>query len=151
MEKVLALLQARADQEPGLRIFLFGGGASEQRVLEDWAARFPAATSLAGKRYGFPAELALINHLDVMLTMDSANMHMAAIAGAPTVSIWGATHPYCGFKGWRQTDESTVQLPLSCRPCSVFGDKPCMRGDLLCLTAIRPENVYNKITQVLQT
>lgn len=151
MEKVLALLQARADEEPGLRIFLFGGGASEQRVLEDWAARFPAATSLAGKRYGFPAELALINHLDVMLTMDSANMHMAAIAGAPTVSIWGATHPYCGFKGWRQTDESTVQLPLSCRPCSVFGDKPCMRGDLLCLTAIRPENVYNKIIQVFQT
>lgn len=151
MEKVLDMLQKSADKGLGLRIFLFGGGADEQRVLESWADRFPTATSLAGKRYGFPAELALINHLDVMLTMDSANMHMAAIAGAPTVSIWGATHPYCGFKGWRQTDDNTVQLPLSCRPCSVFGDKPCMRGDMLCLTAIKPETVYNKIIHVLQT
>lgn len=84
-----------------------------------------------------------------MLTMDSANMHMAAIAGAPTVSIWGATHPYCGFKGWRQTDDSTLQLPLSCRPCSVFGDKPCQNGDLLCLSGIRPEMVYDKIAGFL--
>lgn len=151
MEKVLEMLQERADAGSDIRIFLFGGGDVEQRVLQDWASRFPTAVSLAGKRYGFPAELALINHLDVMLTMDSANMHLAAIAGAPTVSIWGATHPYCGFKGWRQTDDNTVQLPLSCRPCSVFGDKPCMRGDLLCLTAIRPETVYNKIIQVFQT
>ncbi len=149
MEKVIGMLQRRCDEGHPLRIFLFGGGAEEQRQLEEWAARYPAATSLAGKRYGFPAELALINHLDVMLTMDSANMHMAAIAGAPTVSIWGATHPYCGFKGWRQTDDSTLQLPLSCRPCSVFGDKPCQNGDLLCLSGIRPEMVYDKIAGFL--
>lgn len=145
MEKVVAMLQARADGGHPLRVFLFGGGADEQRQLEEWAARYPAVTSLAGKRYGFAAELALINHLDVMLTMDSANMHMAAIAGAPTISMWGATHPYCGFKGWRQNDDNTIQLPLSCRPCSVFGDKACLRGDLLCLSAIKPESVIEKI------
>ncbi len=149
MEKVLARLQADADGGADIRVFLFGGGKSEQAVLDDWADKYPCVVSLAGKRYGFPAELALINHLDVIVTMDSANMHLAAIAGAPTVSIWGATHPYCGFKGWRQTDSDTIQLAMECRPCSVFGSKPCFRGDRLCMTAIKPELIYNKIIDKL--
>ncbi len=118
-------------------------------MLESWAAKLPRTVSLAGKRHGFGAELALFNHLDVMLTMDSANMHLASIAGTPTVSIWGATHMYCGFKGWRQMDSDALQLPLTCRPCSVFGDKPCHRGDYLCLNGIKPEAVFAKVMEKL--
>ncbi|MDE5662265.1 MAG: glycosyltransferase family 9 protein [Muribaculaceae bacterium] len=150
MEQVVARLQADADSGKALRVFLFGGGDTERDILEGWAAKYAVATSLAGKRYGFAAELALLNHIDVMASMDSANMHLAANAGTPTVSIWGATHPYCGFKGWRQSDDDTVQLPMSCRPCSVFGDKPCYRGDYMCLSGIRPELVYNKLTEKLR-
>lgn len=145
MEQVLARLQAESSAGRSLRVFLFGGGGDEADILDGWAARYPVATSLAGKKYGFPAELALLNHLDALLSMDSANMHLGAIAGPPTLSIWGATHPYCGFKGWRQSDEATIQVPLECRPCSVFGDKPCFRGDYLCLRAIKPEAVVNRI------
>lgn len=147
MEKVVARLQ----EEYGgrLRIFLFGGGDHEKAVLEQWQERYPCAQSLAGKRYGFKAELALLNHIDVAVTMDSANMHLAALAGTPTVSVWGATHPYCGFRGWRQKEELTVQLPMDCRPCSVFGNKPCLRGDYLCLAAIKPELILNKVKNYL--
>lgn len=145
MHKVVEMLARRTDA----RIFLYGGGKQEQEILENWANALPSATCLAGKRYGFAAELALLNHTDVVLTMDSANMHLASIAGTPTVSIWGATHPYCGFKGWRQNDSDTVQLPMTCRPCSVFGNKPCFRGDYLCLTAIKPETVVNKVIEKL--
>lgn len=149
MERVLALLQADSDAGRPTRVFLFGGGDSETIILGEWAGKYGCATSLAGKKYGFKAELALINHLDCMVSMDSANMHLASIAGAPTVSVWGATHPYCGFKAWRQTDDDMVQLPMSCRPCSVFGDKACSRGDYLCLAAIRPEMIYDKIQKKL--
>ena len=149
MEKVVARFQRDADTGRDLRIFLFGGGSREQAILDGWANRYSAATNLVGKRYGFKVELALLNHLDVMLSMDSANMHMSAIAGTPTVSIWGATHPYCGFKGWRQNDSDMLQVPLPCRPCSVFGDKPCFRGDLQCLNGIRPDAVYEKMCEHL--
>lgn len=148
MEEVLARLCAAP--ESAQTIFLFGGGDHEREILDGWAKKYPGVVSLAGKKYGFPAELALINHLDLMVTMDSANMHLAAIAGTPALSIWGATHPYCGFKGWRQRDSDTVQLPVSCRPCSVFGNKPCHRGDYLCLTAIRPDQIYKKIIEHLK-
>lgn len=77
-------------------------------------------------------ELNLMSHLDVMLSMDSANMHLASLVNIPVVSIWGATHPYAGFMGWKQLPVNTVQLDLSCRPCSVYGQKPCWRG-VLCL------------------
>jgi hypothetical protein len=51
----------------------------------------------------------------------------------PVVSVWGATHPFAGFTGWKQKSENCVQIELPCRPCSVFGNKPCHRGDYACM------------------
>lgn len=146
MEKVVGRLNV---ERPDVKVFLFGGGGEEQKTLERWADTYPGFVSLAGKRYGFPVELSLINHLDAMLTMDSANMHLASIAGIPTISIWGATHPYCGFKGWHQDDGDVIQLPMTCRPCSVFGGKPCYRDDYMCMAAISPETIFNKVIEKL--
>lgn len=141
MEKVVETLSHTG----GIKIFLFGGGDDERDILGRWAQTYPGVTSLADKRHGFPLELALLSHLDVMLSMDSANMHLASIVGAPVISVWGATHPYCGFKGWKQQDTDTVQLSMTCRPCSVFGDKPCYRGDYHCLAGIAPQTIADKI------
>lgn len=145
LEKVVEALTAC----PGIKVFLFGGGGKEAELLGEWEKRFPHVISLAGKKYGFPIELALLNHLDVMVAMDSANMHLAAIAGTKVVSVWGATHPYCGFKGWRQDDSDCVQLNMTCRPCSVFGDKPCFRNDYACLNGITPEMILAKIDKYI--
>ncbi len=145
MEKVIARLTLK----DGVKIFLFGGGEKERAILKEWAGKYPDVTSLAEKLYGFDVEMALMNHLDVMLSMDSANMHLASISGCTVVSVWGATHPYCGFKGWRQTESNTVQLSMTCRPCSVFGNKPCRRGDYLCLSGISPQTIIDKIEQII--
>ncbi|MDE5942158.1 MAG: glycosyltransferase family 9 protein [Muribaculaceae bacterium] len=145
MEQVVKAVSAM----PGTKIFLFGGGHEEEEVLGMWAERYPRTESLAGKRYGFPAELALVSQLDVMVSMDSANMHLASLVRTPVVSVWGATHPYCGFKGWRQSDEDMVQLPMTCRPCSVFGNKSCFRGDYHCLRGIAPQVIIDRISHYL--
>ena len=90
-----------------------------------------------------------MSHLDVMVSMDSANTHLASVVDVPVVSVWGATHPYAGFMGWRQDESTVVQLSLPCRPCSIFGDKPCYRGDMACMAGISPEMVVEKVEQVL--
>ena len=90
-----------------------------------------------------------MSHLDVMLSMDSANMHLASITGTKVVSVWGATHPYAGFMGWNQDEANAVQLPLPCRPCSVYGNKPCRSNDYACLQGITPEMIADKIDTVL--
>ena len=91
-----------------------------------------------------------MSHLDVMLSMDSSNMHLASLTGTPVVSVWGATHPYAGFMGWGQTEEYAVQIPLDCRPCSVYGQKPCLRGDYACMRNIAPEAIVEKVEKVLK-
>lgn len=146
MEQVVKALSRR----PGIKIFLFGGGDYERNILDGWALRYPNVVSLAAKRLGFPVELALASHLDVMVSMDSANMHLASLVATPVVSIWGATHPYCGFKGWRQKEEDIIQLPMTCRPCSVFGNKPCFRGDYHCLRGITPQSILDRIDRHLR-
>ena len=96
---------------------------------------------------GLKGELALMGQLDVMLSMDSANMHLASLVGTRVVSIWGGTHPYAGFLGWNQKPSDYIQLDLSCRPCSVYGNKPCLRGDYACLNGIAPEQIITKFGQ----
>jgi ADP-heptose:LPS heptosyltransferase len=140
-EQVLAHFAGK----PHYKIFLFGGGQKEIAVFNTWAEKYQGVISVAG-RLDLQTELALISHLDVMLAMDSANMHFASIVNTPTVSVWGATHLYAGFMGWKQQPDSIVQIDLRCRPCSVFGQKPCWRKDYACLYGISPEEIIKKVT-----
>ncbi|MDR0657718.1 MAG: glycosyltransferase family 9 protein [Mediterranea sp.] len=143
-EKVIAHFAGR----PQYKIFLFGGGKQEIAIFNSWIRKYEGVVSAAG-RLDLQTELALISHLDVMLAMDSANMHFASIVGTPTISIWGATHPYTGFMGWEQSISYTLQVEMDCRPCSVFGQKPCRRKNYACLYRITPEEIIGKIETVL--
>ncbi|MDR1756896.1 MAG: glycosyltransferase family 9 protein [Culturomica sp.] len=145
MEQVIKQLLST----PGLRIFLFGGGPEESDLLASWELKYPGITALPGK-LGFANELVLMSWLDGMISMDSANMHLASLTGTPVVSIWGATHPYAGFMGWNQSPENVLQTDLPCRPCSVFGEIPCLRKDYACLWLVSPESIVAKTRIILK-
>lgn len=146
MKELIKLLM----KETNLKIFLFGGGKEEAAMLQQWENELPGTESMAGKM-NFSKELEYISQLDMMLSMDSANMHLASLYNVPVVSIWGATHPFAGFYGWKQDPGNAVQIDLFCRPCSVFGNKTCYRGDWACMNELTPETVYRKILHVLKT
>ena len=154
MERVVELLLER---HPHCRIFLFGGEADEHATLASWKGRHEhdtlaswesrherctCASTLLGSLY---RELVLMSHLDVMVSMDSAYMHLASLTATRVVSVWGATHPFAGFTGWHQAASDAVQAPLPCRPCSILGNKPCLRGDYACLTSIKPEEIVERV------
>lgn len=126
-------------------VYFFGGGKKETETLENWERQIPNTKSLAGK-LSLSEELRHISQLQVMISMDSANMHLASLVGTRCVSVWGATHPYAGFLGFGQKEEDVVQIKdFSCRPCSVFGDKECFRGDWGCLEEINVQQIIDKI------
>jgi len=125
-------------------VLLFGGGAEEGFVLQQWADETAGVQNMAGK-FSFAEELAIISNLGRMISMDSANMHLASLFNIPVTSIWGATHPYAGFYGWGQDENNIVSIGLSCRPCSVFGNKPCWRGDHACMNGIDEAMITQKI------
>ena len=98
---------------------------------------------------GLSEEVKLMKTMDVLVTMDSANMHLASLCQVPVVSIWGPTHPHAGFYGLGQDPLHAVQVSLSCRPCSVFGNKKCWRGDNACMEQITPAMVIEKIEKLI--
>ncbi|MCS7205818.1 MAG: glycosyltransferase family 9 protein [Leptospiraceae bacterium] len=134
------------------KIFLFGGGKKEIELLESIHKEHPDYTIVVAGKLLLEGEMALMEKLDVMIAMDSFNMHIASLIGIPVISIWGATHPFSGFAPFGQKPENIVQIPteiLPCRPCSIFGNKKCFRKDLACLNYIEPEDVLRKLCQVL--
>lgn len=147
MEVVMAQL---TEHRHDCRLFLFGGGSEEQAVFREWCAKFPQCISVPDHVRGLRKELILMSHLDVMLSMDSANVHLASLAATPVITIWGSTHPYAGFMGWAQDKGNNVQLDLRCRPCSIYGNRKCLRGDMACLKNIPPELIVAKTEAVMR-
>ena len=106
-------------------VLLFGGGAKEIDVLNSFETAYENVVNVAGK-LSFNEELDVISNLEVMLSMDSGNAHLAAMFGVKTVTIWGVTHPFAGFAPFNQPATNAL---LSDRnrfpniPTSVFGNK----------------------------
>ncbi len=134
------------------KIFLFGGGQSEITYFQKLHAQFPDHCIIVAGQLKMPEEIALMQHLDLLVCTDSSNMHLAALSGTPLLSIWGGTHPAVGFAPYGKGDDSILQISreeLPCRPCSVFGAKTCHRGDFACLTRIETTIVLTRIDQLL--
>lgn len=143
MEKVVAHFA----KDKSFTVYLFGGGKGELAKMEAWKEKYPSLQ--IHHRIGLSNEVKLMNCLDIMLAMDSANMHLASLAHTPVVSVWGATHPYAGFYGLFQKETNAIQSDLSCRPCSVFGNEPCFRFDYACMNSIKPEQIIRKLEKEL--
>ena len=143
MEEVIRKLSESFD----IQILLFGS-KEEGKYLEQWTKKYQNTTSVAGKM-SLQEELVMMNQMDLMVSMDSANMHLASLVNTPVVSIWGATHPFAGFYGFQQNELNIIQIDLPCRPCSIFGNKPCFRGDYACMKQITPEMIIDKIKEAV--
>ena len=141
--EVVRLLAARCE-----RLFIHSGGGDEAAFAEEMERTYPNVTALWGK-VRFAGEIDLIANLDCVVTMDSLVMHLAALVGTPCVSLWGATHPGLGFLGYGAPEEGVLQADLPCRPCSVFGARPCRLGDYRCLTALTPERVVERVERLI--
>ena len=138
------------DNETGVKIFLFGAGIKERTWCEKLQDDSRHVISMVG-RYDIGKELTLMNRLDVMLTMDSANMHLASLAGTPVVAVWGATHPFAGFAGMQQGGSVNLQADLDCRPCSIFGNKKCVRKvKYECMHLLTPQLLFKTVMRVAQ-
>jgi len=149
MELMTRVVQALS-QRPGYHIFLMGGGKAEKTALRAITRQCRNTVSMAEAKHSFLDEYALLLQCDAMITMDSANMHIASLVRLPAVTVWGATHPSCGFMGYGQDVNNSVQLDLPCRPCCIYGEKACRLGDYRCLNGIDPQTIIDKIIQLVE-
>ena len=107
------------------KILLFGGGKNEISVLNALTANKENVVNCAGK-LNFEQELKLISNLDIMLSMDSGNAHLAAMFGVNIVTLWGATHSFAGFSPFNQPLENCLiadRILYPKIPTSIYGNK----------------------------
>ncbi len=146
MQKTIDLLAENTNN----KIFLFGGGSKEIETLNQLAEEKKNAVVIAGK-INFTQELQLISNLDIMLSMDSGNAHIAAMLGVKVITLWGATHPFAGFLPFNQSFETALvsdrnQFPKL--PTSVYGNKK-VEGYEDVMRTIKPEYIVEKINSNL--
>jgi ADP-heptose:LPS heptosyltransferase len=149
----LDLMQKVVDElanNDNYKIFLFGGGKKETDQLNILATAKENVIVAAGK-FSFDQEIQLISNLDLMLSMDSGNAHIAAMLGINVITLWGATHPYAGFKPFNQPIENCLvsdreKYPLL--PTSVYGNKK-VEGYENAMRTISMEKIVNSIQSQL--
>ena len=132
------------------RIFLFGGGELEIQKLNQLKKQHDNVIVVAGQ-FKFQQELDLISNLDAMLSMDSGNAHIAAMLGVKVITLWGATHPYTGFKPFHQPDDFCLtsdreKFPLL--PTSIYGNKK-VEGYEDVMRTILPMTIIKKISAAI--
>ncbi len=137
-------------QNPDQKIFLFGGGKTEIEQLDLLKKSHKNIIVVAGK-IPFTDELKLISNLDIMLSMDSGNAHIASMYGVKTIVLFGATHPYAGFMPFGQPLENALIPDLEKYPklpTSVYGNK-VIDSYQDAMRSISPQSVVDKIKSVL--
>lgn len=132
------------------KIFLFGGGTKEIEILNQFSKNRDKVIVVA-RTLNFTQELQLISNLDIMLSMDSGNAHIAAMLGIKVITLWGATHPFAGFSPFNQPIENCLvadrnKFPLL--PTSVYGNKK-VAGYEDVMRSISVESVTKKLNLVL--
>ena len=135
------------------KIFLFGEGIEEIKKLHQLQNQHNNVIDLAGK-LNLKQELDVISNLDVMLSMDSSNAHIAAMLGVKTITLWGATHPFTGFKPFNQPDEFCLtsdreKYPLL--PTSIYGNKKVEGYEDVMRTILPEKIVYSIQSQLTDT
>jgi len=135
------------EEQTRATVYLFGGGREEISLLSKIASDYKRCYTMAGE-LSLGAEIALMQSMNIMITMDSSNMHLSSLSGVKTITLWGATHPYTGFEAYHQEEDRNFQISkmeLSCRPCTVFGKGTCRRKDFACMQWLTPQLVFNKM------
>lgn len=131
-------------------IILFGGGNKEIEILNQLETKFDNVKSAAGK-LNLEDELVLIANLDLMLSMDSGNAHIAAMLGKKVITIWGVTHPFAGFAPFNQPEDYSLTADKEqflLIPTSVYGNK-FPEGYENAAGSVTVKTIVSKISEVL--
>jgi ADP-heptose:LPS heptosyltransferase len=150
LDLMLAVIE-ELSKIPNNKILLFGGGTKEIEILDSFSNNRNNVINIAGK-IKLKQELELISKLDVMLSMDSGNAHIAAMLGVKVISLYGATHPFAGFAPFNQPIENALvsdrkEYPLL--PTSVYGNIK-VAGYEDAMRTISPESIVEKINTSLK-
>ena len=91
---------------------------------------------------------ALLSRCVVLVTNDSAPLHLASAMNTPTVALFGPTVPAMGFGPLADRQHVLGREELTCRPCSAHGGLACPLGHWQCMRDISASSVAEQVERV---
>ena len=127
------------------------GGPEDQGLCHSIAeaAGKPGTILNAAGAFTLLQSAELLRRCNVLVSNDSAPMHLGVAMQTPVVAVYGATIPGFGFAPLGKRDRVVEIEGLACRPCGIHGGNTCPIGTLECLRRISHERVLHAVTDVV--
>lgn len=126
-------------QNQGRQVF-FMGAPEEKALCEKLSRQVMGSQVLAGMTSIYESAL-ILARAALVIGNDSASMHLASVAEAPLISVFGPTVIEFGFRPWSAKAFLVQNQDLSCRPCGPHGHRECPLKHHLCMKEISAEKV----------
>jgi heptosyltransferase-2 len=136
----------------GCRIAIFGGPGDigvnsilKQYLEQEGIVYYNFANTIPFEK--FPVA---IGAMDLLISNDSAPVHIAESRGTPVIAIFGPTVPSFGFAPYKPKSAVCEIDGLACRPCAIHGGRRCPNGHFRCMKELLPEIVFEKAMELLK-
>jgi heptosyltransferase-2 len=117
-------------------------GAEGDRSLSDEIADATGGRSIdATGRLSLLASAEVIGRARLLVTHDSAPLHLASAMNTPTLAVFGPTVPAFGFGPLADRAAVAEIEGLECRPCDRHGPRRCPLGHWRCMREITAGDV----------
>ena len=124
------------------------GSAADKPLADAIVAAAPRAIDATG-RLSLLASAELLGRCGVLVTNDSAPMHLASAMGTPTVAVFGPTVPEFGFGPLAPRVSVVGHDALPCRPCDRHGPQRCPLGHHRCMRDLAPSMLAERARTLL--
>jgi heptosyltransferase-2 len=139
----------RLIKEAGAKVIFLGSKEDEKLCLEIANLMKEKPIILAGKT-NILQSAAIISKCKVILSGDSAPVHIASAMKTPVVAIFGSTIPEFGFAPYGE-GHLIIEKKMDCRPCGIHGRKKCPEKHFRCTREISAEEVFQAIVSRMIT
>ncbi len=88
---------------------------------------------------------ALLMRARVLVSNDSAPLHLASAMNTPTIALFGPTMPAFGFGPLSTRHATLEQTALTCRPCHAHGPQRCPLTHWKCMRELTATRVLDQV------
>jgi heptosyltransferase-2 len=143
--QVADLLQQKA----GVKV-VFLGSEEDRNLCQKIADQMKTPSVIFAGKTDILQSAAIISLCRVILSNDSAPVHVASAMKRQMVAIFGSTIPEFGFAPYGE-GHVVIQKTMECRPCGIHGKQKCPKKHFNCMKEITTEEVYKAVVSILTT
>jgi heptosyltransferase-2 len=133
----------------GYKVILIGG-PGDGEVAKTIAETMKTKVNNAVGRFSLRESALLIQHSRLLITNDSAPMHLSVSVETPVLAIFGPTVPAFGFYPYGERDRVAEIENLACRPCGKHGGDKCPIGTFVCMKQLLPAKILQDVQEILK-